>query len=457
VGGRRTQSSFTSRRVVVTYVTTGALFTLSTSLIWSINTLFLLAAGLSLPMVFVVNASYTAAQMICELPTGVIADTLGRKVSFLLSVATLLVSTLIYVLSAQLHWGTPGFLVGSVLIGLGYTFQTGAVDAWMVDALSACELEKPKDEVFSRVFALSGAVSGAVLVVGPLLGGILGQYSLYMPYYLRVGSLGLTFLAVALMMREVGFSPRPLTLRTFASETGKIARSGIQYGVRSRVVQPLMWVSLAQGVFLAYGFYSLSPYLLDLIGANYVWLTGVVFSAYSLASILGNLSIRWGVMKRSDGSARSATGALAVLGVAMAAVVGLVGVAGILGPRLMGTGLGAFGLVAALWVASGYISGLAGPIGSAYINEHIPSAQRATVLSLSALFGDAGAVAGQPAFGYAAQSWGIAPTWVVGGLILGVVAPLYRLSGRAAASVRARDAFPPDEALESAPDGARRS
>jgi MFS family permease len=433
-------TGFTERRVIATYVTTGALFTLSTSLIWSINTLFLLSAGLSLPMVFVVNASYTASQMLCQVPTGVIADTLGRKVSFLLSLATLLVSTLIYVLSAQLHWGIPGFVLGSVLIGLGFTFQMGAVDAWMVDALAACALEKPKEEVLSRVFALSGAVSSAVLVVGPLLGGLLGQISLYLPYYVRVGSLGLTFIAVAVMMREVGFTPRRLTWRTFGTETRAVALSGIDYGWRSPVVRPLLGVSLVQGIFFAYGFYSLSPYLLQLIGANYVWLTGAVFSAYALASILGNLSVRWGLMKRGDGSPRSAPAALAVLGVSMAVIVGLIGVAGLVGPATLGVGLGSFGFVAGLWIAGGFISGMATPIGSAYLNEHIPSAQRATVLSISAVFGDGGAVVGQPAFGYAAQAFGIASTWIVGGLIMLLVPPLYRSSGRAAAAEPASDA-----------------
>ena len=423
---------FTSRRVITTYVTTGALFTLSTSLIWSINTLFLLSAGLSLPMVFVVNASYTAAQMLCQVPTGVIADTLGRKVSFLLAVGTLLVSTLIYVLSAQLHWGIPGFVVGSVLIGLGFTFQMGAVDAWMVDALAACELEQPKEEVLARVFALSGAVSSAILVVGPLLGGLLGQISLFLPYYLRVGALGLTFIAVTVMMREVGFEPRRLTMRTFGAETMALAKSGIRGGWGSPVVRPLLWVSLIQGVFFAYGFYSLSPYLLELIGHNYIWLTGAVFSAYALAGIAGSLSVRWGLMRRRDGSARSAPKTLAVLGVAAAVLVALIGVAGIVAPKIMGAGLGAFGIVAGLWVTGGFLSGVANPVGSAYINEHIPSAQRATVLSISAVFGDAGAVAGQPVFGFAAQAFGIASTWVVGGVILALTAPLYRRSGRAA-------------------------
>jgi MFS family permease len=427
-------AGFTSRRVITTYVTTNGLFTLSTSLIWSINTLFLLSAGLSLPMVFVVNASYTAAQMVCQVPTGVIADTLGRKVSFLLSVSTLLVATLIYVLSAQMHWGIPGFVLGSVLIGLGFTFQTGAVDAWMVDALSTCELTQPKEEALARVFSLNGAVSGAVLVVGPLLGGLLGQISLYLPYYLRAGALALTFVAVVVLMREIGFTPRKLTLRTFGAEALALAKSGIDNGWRNPVVRPLLWVSLAQGLFFAYGFYSLSPYLLQLIGANYVWLTGAVFSAYALAGILGNLSVRWGIMRRRDGSPRSAPAALAVLGTSMAAIVGLIGAAGLLAPRVMGTGFGSFAIVAGLWVCGGFISGVAGPVGSAYLNEHIPSAQRATVLSIGAVFGDAGGVVGQPVFGFAAQAFGIAATWLVGGFTLLVVGPLYRRSGRAAAA-----------------------
>jgi MFS family permease len=439
-GERGTSSDVASRRVVTTYVTTNALFTLSTSLIWSINTLFLLSAGLSLSMVFIVNASYTAAQMICEVPTGVIADTLGRKVSFLLSVGTLLVSTIIYVLSAQLHWGVPGFVVGSVLIGLGYTFQTGAVDAWMVDALAFTGMEKDSQEqTLSRVFALSGAVSGAVLVVGPLLGGLLGQVSLYLPYYLRAAALGLTFVAVVIMMKEIGFTPRTLTLRSFGTETRSIASAGIRHGWRSRVVRPLLWVSLVQGLFFAYGFYSLSPYLLQLIGKNYIWLTGAVFSFFSLASILGNFSIRWGVMKRRDGSPRSAPKALAVIGLVSSGIIGAIGVVGIVAPKLMGVGLGSFFVVAALWVCVGYLFGLAGPVGSAYLNQYIPSAQRATVLSLSSLFGDAGGVAGQPTLGIAAQTFGIAPTWVVSGFVLLAVAPLYRMSGRAAEKLGAAE------------------
>jgi MFS family permease len=416
------------QRIIRAYVVTNALFTLSASLIWAVNTLFLMrSGGMSLALVFVINAGFTASQALCEVPTGVIADTLGRKLSFLLSIGILIVSTLIYVVSAQVHWGFWGFMVGSMLLGLGFTFQTGAVDAWMVDALDATGYEGPKE----RVFALSAEVSGAMLVVGPLLGGVLGGVSLLLPYYLRSVALIGAFVAVAVSMREVGFTPRALSLKTFGAETRAIADAGIRFGWKSRTVRPLLWISALQGLFMMYGFYSLSPWLLDLIGRDYVWLTGAVFSAFSLASIAGNVAVRRGLVTRGDGSHSDSARLLGTLGAVTAALIGFAGVAGVVAAR-GAAGFGPFFIVAGLWAGVGFVMGMAGPVASAYINAHIPSAQRATVLSLNSLFGDAGGVAGQPALGYAAQGYGIAPTWVVSALIMAGVAPLYRASGRAA-------------------------
>jgi len=422
-------ASYGPERIIRVYVVTNALFTLAASLIWAINTLFLIrAGGMSLALVFVINAGFTASQAVCEVPTGVIADTLGRKLSFLLSIGTLIVSTLIYVLSAQMHWGFWGFMAGSVLIGLGFTFQTGAVDAWMVDALDATGYEGPKE----RVFALSAEVSGTVLVVGPLLGGLLGGFSLLLPYYLRAGALVGAFAAVALMMKEVGFTPRPLTLRSFWSETRAIAAAGTAAGWRSRTVRPLLWISAVQGLFMMYGFYSLSPWLLQLLGRDVVWLTGAVFSVFSLAGIAGNMTVRRSIKRRDAGPAPDPARFLATLGAVSGVLVVVAGFCGVLASR-GAAGFGPFFAVAGLWVVFGFIMGMAGPVASTYINANIPSAQRATVLSLSSLFGDVGGVAGQPALGYAGQAVGIAPTWVIGGLIMLGVAPLYRASGRAAA------------------------
>jgi MFS family permease len=74
--------------------------------------------------------------------------------------------------------------------------------------------------------------------------------------------------------------------------------------------------------------------------------------------------------------------------------------------------------------------GLVGPIRQGYINAHIPSKQRATVLSLDSFFSDAGGAMGQPVFGWLARSISTPVTYIIGGVITSIAAPLYKRSGR---------------------------
>ena len=60
---------------------------MAASFIWGINTIFLLDAGLSNFQAFLANAFFTAGQVIFEVPTGVVADTWGRRASYLLGAA----------------------------------------------------------------------------------------------------------------------------------------------------------------------------------------------------------------------------------------------------------------------------------------------------------------------------------------------------------------------------------
>ena len=93
----------TARSIRRTYLLLTLLTTLAASFIWGINTLFLLDAGLTNTEAFAANAFFTSGQVLFEVPTGVVADTRGRRFSFLLGAATLLVSTLLYLLMWQLH------------------------------------------------------------------------------------------------------------------------------------------------------------------------------------------------------------------------------------------------------------------------------------------------------------------------------------------------------------------
>ena len=145
--------------------------TLAASFIWGINTIFLLDAGLSNLEAFAANAFFTAGMVLFEVPTGVIADTVGRRFSYLLGTVTLSASTLLYVLLSQVEAPFWQWAVVSIMIGLGYTFFSGAVEAWLVDALTATGFTGEMESVFGR----GEIVAGGAMLVGSVAGGYIAQ------------------------------------------------------------------------------------------------------------------------------------------------------------------------------------------------------------------------------------------------------------------------------------------
>src|SRR6266404_7010408 len=76
------EAEMTPGRILKTYVALTLLATFASSFIWGINTLFLLDAGLSIAQAFAANAFFTAGEVLFEVPTGIVADTLGRRMSY---------------------------------------------------------------------------------------------------------------------------------------------------------------------------------------------------------------------------------------------------------------------------------------------------------------------------------------------------------------------------------------
>src|SRR5436309_1203913 len=275
------------KRVIRSYLVINGLFTLSASLIWGINTLFLLHADLSIFQVFVANAAFTAAMALFEVPTGVVADTVGRRASFLLAEATLAVGTLAYVGVAAIHGGLLLFCLAGVILGLGYTFYSGAVEAWAVDALKATGYQKELDGLFAR----ASIVSSIAMITGTILGGVLGQISLSLPYLARALLVLMAFGVGFLTMHDIGFTPRAMHLRGVVGEMRKVGRAGITYGWRKPAVRLLVLYSFLFFGFFSWAWYAWQPYFLDLFGRNAVWLSGVIASLFALAGIVGNVVV----------------------------------------------------------------------------------------------------------------------------------------------------------------------
>lgn len=413
----------TPRRVIGVYVSTSLLFTLATSFIWATNTIFLMQVGdLTIFQVMLVNATFAVCQAIFEIPTGVVADTIGRKASYLMGIGTILVSTIMYVVTPPLGWGIGGFAIASGLLGLGFTFQTGAVEAWLVDALDHVGYAETKE----RVFAWGQMTSSAGMLIGSLLGGVLGQANLSWPFFARAILLAAAFVVVAVFVHDLGFSRRELRASNFVEESRNVFTAGVQFGWRNPVIRPLLFVSLIGGVFFMYGFYSWQPYVLALLGSNAVWLLGAVQAALSLSFIAGNALVRPAMRRVRD---HDAARLLMIASAVQAAfVVGIAAVGLVAGWH----GVGPAGIAIGLWLAWGVVTGLSGPVRQAFINAHIPSAQRATVLSLDAFFGDAGGGLGQPVLGWVSTRLSISAGWLIGAVFVGATAPLYAKAGRAA-------------------------
>jgi MFS family permease len=193
------------------------------------------------------------------------------------------------------------------------------------------------------------------------------------------------------------------------------------------VVRPLMIENLLAGTFFFYGFYSLQPYLLDVLGQRLVWVAAGVTAVGSLAGIVGN-SIAPRLTRGEAWHHRPAMMMAIMGGVAAVGTFGA-GIFGVLSPA--SHGVGPVLVLAGFWLLISFGNGVFQPLRRTLLNEHIPSAERATVLSMDAMFEEAGAAAGQPVLGWLSQSVSIPAGWIVGGVMILAGLPFLRKADRA--------------------------
>lgn len=391
-----------ARRIQGVYFTLLLGNTLAASFIWGINTLFLLDAGLSNLEAFAANAFFTAGMVLFEVPTGVVADTVGRRASYLLGTVTLAGSTGLYYLMWQMSAPFWAWAVVSVLIGLGFTFFSGATEAWLVDALHYAGYEGGLETVFGR----GQMVSGVAMLGGSVAGGVIAQAtSLGVPFLLRVGVLLAMFVVAALLMRDLGFTP-DRSAKTVEAVRG-IWSASVHHGWRN---PPVRWLMLSApfgaGVGI-YTFYALQPYLLELFGDPSAYsVAGLAAAVIAGAQVLGGYAA-----PRVRGLFRKRTTVLIISAVASTVVLGLLSV------------VGTFWVALVLLVIWAVVSAAEMPITQAYLNDMIPSKQRATVLSFASLMGNAGGVVIQPALGRAADVYGYGTSLAIGAVIQLLAAP----------------------------------
>jgi MFS family permease len=421
-GDRVSFSPATAGGVQHVYLLLLLLHTLAASLIWGINTLFLLDAGLSNTQAFGANAFFTAGMMVFEVPTGVVADTRGRRASYLLGTFTLAVSTLLYL--GMWYASAPfwAWAFASVVLGLGFTFFSGAVEAWLVDALTATGYFGNGGKL-ETVLAKGKIVEGTAMLGGSVAGGLIAQATnLGVPYLLRTFVLIVTFGLAYALMRDIGFSPA--RDKRLVEEVRSILRTSIAHGLGNPPVRWIMLEAPFTGGVTIYAFYAMQPYLLELWGNERAFaIAGLAAAIVAGAQIAGGLIVPH--LARAFGRRTSILLAGVGLETAALAFIGLV-------PNFW-TAIG-------LLVVWGLVFAAMTPVRQAYLNALIASRERATVLSFDSLLGSSGAAVAQPILGRAADVWGYPFSYVCSAGFQVLSLPFLWLARREAADADATDA-----------------
>jgi len=399
----------TSKQVLTTYYGLTLMTTLAASFIWGINTLFLLDAGLTNTEAFAANAFFTAGMVLFEIPTGVVADTSGRRISFLIGSVTLLLSTLAYWLMWHQQAPFYAWALASMFLGFGFTFFSGAVEAWLVDALDATHFQGSLDTVFSR----NQMVSGIAMLIGSISGGLIAQFSnLGVPYVIRALMLIFSFVFAFIYMKDLGFSP--VKDKTAMEEVRFILAASIEHGWRQPTVQKLMLSApFTAGVFV-YAFYAMQPYLLELYGNSEAYaVAGLAAAIVAGSQMIGSMMVPR-LLKRF----KRRTSIILLCLCLSAVMMFLIGLAN------------SFYIAIALFMAWAIILSAMMPVRQALLNRLIPSEQRATVLSFDSLMSSSGGVVSQPLLGRSADVWSYGMSYLICATVQLIAIPITLLARR---------------------------
>ncbi len=398
-----------SRRIRTIYLVLSQFIWLPTSLIVGVNTLFLLDGGLNNVEAFAANAIYTLGLVMFEIPTGMIADTFGRRTSYLLGAGIQLVGNLLYFWMWYVHGPFWGWAIASLVLGMGYTFFSGSLEAWLVDALDHAGYDGELDPIFAK----NQIVTGVAMLVGSIAGGFIAQLAtLGVPYLVRAGIQLVSFAVALVVMKDIGFTPD--RSRGLVHHVRALASAGWKYGLKNR---PVRWVLLAAPFYMGtgiYGFYAAQPYLLELFGDKQaIGVAGIAAAVIATTQVAGGFAvpyIRRVVPRRTHilmGCAALTTVSLVLIGLIQIFAVVVV--------------------LLVLWAVSYSVNV---PVRQAYINSLIPSHERATVLSFDSMTSSVGGVVFQPVLGRVADTAGYAVSYLVSGAIAFFSLPFLALARR---------------------------
>lgn len=124
--------------------------------------------GLAMKDIMILQAIYSIAIVILEIPSGYLADVIGRRKTLILGAVFGTIGFATYSFS----YGFVGFLIAEIILGIGQSCISGADSAMLYDSLLERGEEKKYSRFEGRVISLGNMAEAAAGIIGGLLAGI---------------------------------------------------------------------------------------------------------------------------------------------------------------------------------------------------------------------------------------------------------------------------------------------
>ncbi len=326
--------------------------------------------GLTATQILIVQAVFSAAMLLFEVPSGYISDRWGRKKTLFAGGISIVSGFLIYSISSTV----PFFMLAEIFLGFGFSMCSGTESALLFDTLNVLGRKDEYRKIESRA-EFSTRIGAAV---SSMAGGFLAVFGIRIPFYANVASSSMLPLS-ALFMKEA-FRKKPEHTNALQGILEAFA-----YSLKDRYIRSAAFVS---GAILCTGIISIWGYFLLLETMRFpLAFYGVVFFVYQSASAVG---ARFSHALSLHSGRRGAMYLFMLIPILYFSI-----------------GMFHMDLLVTLAFIQAFLWGFSTPFFLDIINEHAKPELRATVLSIVSMEGRILYVLVGPLFGIVVDAFGV--------------------------------------------------
>jgi len=385
-------------KILRQYLSIGFAFHFFHSFFFATYTIFLLSHEMSLWQIGVINAIFMISCFVLEIPTGALADTLGRKFSFVLSYALYAISSLLYFFAGNFWY----FILAEIIGAFAVAFYSGAWDAWAVDSLNH---HNGNTTILHDVFCKSERLRQLGIMLGVIVGGYLGNINLALPWLACAIGMSILTAYAYIIIKEDYFVTKEQT--TWWSSFKNVILHSVKFGIKEKQI---FWLIVLSSI-LMISVQAPNMYWNILFQENFDIKPnklGFIFAGISLSILIGNEFSRYLIKKiKYEWLALMLSNFITAISLIFSSV--LIN----FWPILL------FLLIHEMGRGSFFT------LSKTYLQLRLPSSQRATIDSFNSMMNKSGAFVGLLVIGRIANDAGIPLAWLMSGLIIILSLPFY--------------------------------